>query len=242
MIGLLNSVWPAIVDSMAALAAQATTDELTCELPDGRELSLRLRFGQFWGETGADQRRVIEVRLKRLCRAVFHARAELQALQEAPGSRPALLKQVGRWFGSGREADPALVAAVLEVVRRICYGMRNSVLTVRNVFADTSIANGTWLGWLGLGTRYWDEERTERRNMGIMYHEMTHIYAHTTDRAAGAALVYLHEPNGELVFPGKVPEYYSCNPDQEGGVYPPSADLVRLADAHEGFMEESFLN
>jgi hypothetical protein len=40
-----------------------------------------------------------------------------------------------------------------------------------------------------------------------------------------------------------MPEYSNLSSgDVEGGVYPPAADLLQLADTHEGFMEEAFLN
>ena len=60
--------------------------------------------------------------------------------------------------------------------------------------------------------------------------------------ANAVGLVYIHEPDGvEMAFVSDPPEYYDSDADVPGGLYPLPEDLVRLADAHECFLEECYL-
>jgi hypothetical protein len=231
MWNILSSLQPRLLDLYDAVSARLTTSRLECPMPGGaRELRLRFRRLHDPG-----QRAVVERRLRLAFAAVDAARADLAAV--ARGVAPAdVTARIARWFNG-----TALAFQALDVMCRVHRGLRESVLTIENLPDGAAIAYARTFRRICLTPRYWSEPRSEPRDIGILFHEMTHLFAGTTDRIVGLDdLVYIHEPDGEMAFTHPVPAYHAVEAP-ESPLYPPAANLVQLADTYECFLEECYL-
>ncbi|MBY0232951.1 MAG: hypothetical protein K2W96_27015 [Gemmataceae bacterium] len=230
-----------LVRAAVGLVQRFRTVVRRCPLPDGGSATLRLRFLHL----AAERERAVGDSLCRVLRAVHLARQDAADLIAGKAS-PAVADLFNRWFGGQRRGVPSVLLpqhlqAVLGVLMAVHRGLRAGPLIVEGIRNEDAIAwsNGSVVL---VGPRYWSEAPPQARADGILFHELTHLFAGTTDAAAGLdGPVYIHEPGGpDLAYPSDPIEYRDSESGR-AGLYPPPEDLVRLADAYECFLEDGYL-
>lgn len=181
----------------------------------------------------------------RVLRAVHRARQDAADLLTGKAP-PTVADHFNRWFGGQLRGAPFVLSPdhlldILDVLDKVHRGLLAKPLLISGTESEDAIASAA--GWrVKLGPRYWSEAPPQARADGILFHELTHRYARTTDKALGSrGPLYIHEPDGpDMAYPMNPVTYRDVETEQVG-LRPPPYDLVQLADAYECFLEEGYL-
>jgi len=171
----------------------------------------------------------------KLRKYIGHVRQALEdALPATPGDWPAKdTKMLERWFGNGKALSGAELLTIDRVLRTVRDAIDNKTLSFQNNKTGPddyfAVSDPTGLAFgIALYGGFW--ERTQRRQVGTVFHELTHYYASTGDSGG----YFLDASLGDLT---KIPSYR----DGSYGPHPPNSVLQRNADTYRGFLLENFL-